>query len=142
MKPPNKRRKFLTFAAATAATMGLSWKSFGTPFRSQPFTSSPEHDGNVKLFGAIGDGKADDTRAIQSAIDSGRGDIYFPKVLYRITKTLEVALDKVGYSSISGKGGAQIVMAGKGPAFMLLGTHLKSADPGTFAQTVWDKERM
>ena len=55
---PNKRRKFLAVAAVTAATMGLPWKSFGARSGNRAFVSNTEDDGNVKHFGAIGDGKA------------------------------------------------------------------------------------
>jgi len=43
---------------------------------------------NVKDFGAVGDGTTDDTTAIQSALDDGRGPIYFPAGIYIITSTL------------------------------------------------------
>lgn len=49
------------------------------------------HNGslNVKYFGAIGNGVADDTVAIQAAIDNGDlKDIYLPPGSYRITDTL------------------------------------------------------
>lgn len=45
---------------------------------------------NVRDFGAVGDGVADDTVAIQSAIDSKAGRIVFPKGVYRTTSTLTV----------------------------------------------------
>ena len=44
---------------------------------------------NVKDFGAVGDNVADDTIAIQAALDSG-GNIWFPDGIYRITGTLNV----------------------------------------------------
>ena len=42
---------------------------------------------NVKLLGAFGDGVADDTSAIQSALNSG-GTIYFPNGTYKVTTHL------------------------------------------------------
>lgn len=50
---------------------------------------------NVKDFGAIGDGKADDTAAIQAALkkakDAGRGSsVTMPAGEYRVTKTLTI----------------------------------------------------
>ena len=46
---------------------------------------------NVRDFGAVGDGVANDTRAIQSAIDAG-GSVYFPAGTYR-TGTLYLRSD-------------------------------------------------
>lgn len=47
---------------------------------------------SVKAFGALGDGKNDDTLAIQNAIDySKEGIINFPAGVYKITKTLKIS---------------------------------------------------
>ncbi|MFC4302391.1 glycosyl hydrolase family 28-related protein [Cohnella boryungensis] len=46
---------------------------------------------NVMNFGAKGDGKADDTAAIQAAIDSVGGEtIFFPVGLYKISKPIRI----------------------------------------------------
>ena len=45
---------------------------------------------SVMDFGAVGDGSTDDTSAIQSAIDSGDGRIYFPEGSYSITSPLQI----------------------------------------------------
>lgn len=42
---------------------------------------------SVKDFGAVGDGVADDTAAIQAALDAG-GEVYFPAGRYKVTSQL------------------------------------------------------
>ncbi len=96
----------------------------------------------VRDFGAVGDGKADDTKAFQRAVDSGRGDVYVPGGTYRLTKTIVVDLDRIGPVSIFGSGTAKLVMAGLGPALKLIGTHKGTADPGTVEDNVWKNQRM
>jgi hypothetical protein len=49
---------------------------------------------NVRDFGAVGDGTADDTTAIQNAINDGQSNgkpIFLPVGTYRVTKTLRVS---------------------------------------------------
>jgi hypothetical protein len=53
---------------------------------------------SVKDFGAVGDGVADDTAAIQAAINSfasGRGAVYIPPGTYKVTSTITVAQDRI-----------------------------------------------
>lgn len=45
---------------------------------------------SVKTYGAKGDGIADDTAAIQAAMDSGKPTIYFPFGTYKISNTIHV----------------------------------------------------
>lgn len=45
---------------------------------------------NVKDHGAIGNGVADDTTAIQTALNLGAGSVYFPPGTYKTTSTLNV----------------------------------------------------
>ncbi len=98
---------------------------------------------NVRDFGAVGDGKTDDTDAIQHAIDEGIGRVEFPRGDFLITRPLLVDLEKTGRTGIDGSGGAaKIVMAGAGPAISLKGTHAKTADPGGFRPEEWKNERM
>ncbi len=96
----------------------------------------------VKDFGACGDGETDDTEAIQAAVDAGVGLVRFPKGVYRITRPIEIDLDRLGYTSVRGDGVARIEMAGPGPALRIRGTHFRSADPGGFTSDVWDRQRM
>ncbi len=96
----------------------------------------------VRDFGAAGDGKTDDTAAIQKAVDSGIGGIRFPKGVYLISKPVVVDLDKVGFTSFVSDGTCQIVMAGAGPAFRFVGTHTNgNASPTTFKPNVWERQR-
>ena len=92
---------------------------------------------SVRDFGAIGDGVADDTAAIQRAVDSAVGQILFPHGTYRLTSSIVVELDKVGFASFTGLGTARIIMAGAGPAIRFIGTHDGSANPSDFDDRVW-----
>jgi parallel beta-helix repeat protein len=96
----------------------------------------------VRDFGAVGDGKTDDSGAFQRAIDSGRGDIRVPRGRYRFTKTVLAHLDRIGPLSIKGSGTATIMMAGAGPAIKLVGTHEGTASPSTVGENVRRNQRM
>ncbi len=95
----------------------------------------------VRSFGAVGDGTADDTAAIQAAVDAAIGLVRLPRGIYRITRPIQIDLDKVGYTSLAGDGVAQIVMAGPGPALRFVGTHDGTAAPATVRPNVWKNER-
>ncbi|WP_437191496.1 right-handed parallel beta-helix repeat-containing protein [Planctomicrobium sp. SH527] len=93
-------------------------------------------------YGVHGDGVIDDTEALQHAIDEGNGELIFPEGNYLISKTLVIDLEKLGRLQISGSGGqAKVIMAGPGPAFLIRGTHGKSADPLSFKPEIWQNER-
>lgn len=83
-------------------------KASGTNFDT--VWSTPSATGNsVKAFGAVGDGVADDTTAIQNALNAG-GAVYFPMGEYRVTSTLRVELDGtslIGEGSGNRKGATQ-----------------------------------
>lgn len=98
---------------------------------------------SVHEFGARGDGKTDDTAALQHAMEKGDGHVVFPRGNYLIQRPLVVPLDKHGRLSISGLGGvARLIMAGAGPALHFVGTHSGSADPTSFQERIWTSERM
>ncbi len=98
---------------------------------------------SVRDFGAAGDGTTDDTDSLQHAIDESPGQILLPPGSYRITRTLQVALDRQGPLAISGTGGtARILNEANGPALRIAGTHAGSADPNSFQPGVWTTERM
>lgn len=99
---------------------------------------------NVKNFGAKGDGKTDDTDAINKAVSGCTdGVIEFPRGHYKITGTIFINLSKNGTLGISGKGGsASVIMAGEGPAFCFMGSHVGTALPSSIKPVTWEKERM
>jgi hypothetical protein len=78
----------------------LALLAFGAP-RVAGAEPLPDYPGvlNVRKFGAKGDGKTDDTRAIRAAILAARSDqgkffwpesiVYFPAGRYRVTDTLD-----------------------------------------------------
>lgn len=97
---------------------------------------------NVFGFGAVGDGVADETAALQHAIDSGDGVLRLNKGTYRITKPLVIDLTKTGFAAVRGEGGtSRIVMAGAGPAIRLIGDHQGTASPTSVQDHTWEKER-
>lgn len=98
---------------------------------------------NVRDFGAKGDGKTDDTEALQHCLQDGNGVVEFPRGDYLISKPLVVELAQRGRFALKGMGGtAKLIMAGPGPAISLVATHAGSADPNTFRPEEWAKERM
>lgn len=50
---------------------------------------------NVKDYGAVGNGVANDTAAIQAAIDSGKGILYYPTGTYLTSAALTAASDQM-----------------------------------------------
>ncbi len=110
---PMARRTFLAglgMASAALAAGGLLGNSLQTAYaKENSVTDSvygqsfrPDHPDhplrradwiNVREFGAKGDGTADDTSAIQAALNSANGrNVIFPTGTYRVTSTLLVPL--------------------------------------------------
>lgn len=92
----------------------------------------------VRDFGAVGDGRHDDTAAIEEALAAG-GGLNFPPGRYRLTRTLRVELAKVGPVAITGQG-ATLEMTGAGPAVHLVGTVQRTAAPADFPPDFWAKQ--
>jgi hypothetical protein len=88
----------------------------------------------------VGDGKTDDTAAIQHMFDT-LGSVKLPKGMYLISQTLKIDLAKTGYAALTGDGTARLIMAGTGPALLFVGTHEGSAAPETFKPEVWESQR-
>ncbi len=96
---------------------------------------------DVRDFGARGDGRADDTAAIQKAVDSGRGAIFLSKGAYRITAPVLLDLARSGPLGVRGDGTATLIMAGEGPAIDIVGSHKTSADPKGVLPVTATRER-
>jgi hypothetical protein len=124
---------------ATSILLGLVAGAQGPerPARQHP----PGPDRGPLDFGAVGDGQADDTAAIQRAIDEGSGQIRFPTGTYRLTRPVVVNLDRVGFTALDGGGTARLVMDGPGPALRFVGTHEGTAAPESFKPAVWERQR-
>jgi Pectate lyase superfamily protein len=107
-RSPIDRRRFLGGSALAAAGLALG--------RSRTALADTGSDPwvDVRSFGASGDGSADDTRAVQSAIDSvgsKGGLVLFPRGVYRISAPLVVPFD---YVTLRGIGRGSEVFAGAG----------------------------
>lgn len=126
------RRKFIKNGSLGVSALGLAGFNYAYAMAPQSETSD---------FAEFKDGKKDATSVIQQVVDSGVGDIHFPKGVYRITKTITIDLDSVGLTSISGNGTASIMMEGAGPAFQFVGTHQDTASPTTVKDNVWERQR-
>jgi hypothetical protein len=88
----------------------------------------------------VGDGRADDTAAIQKVVNGG-GAVRFARGTYRLTSPVVIDLDKTGFISLSGDGVARFIMEGAGPAFKFIGTHEGSAAPASFKPDVFQRQR-
>jgi len=86
---------------------------------------------NVRTFGAKGDGKSDDTEAIQKAIDSS-DSVFFPAGVYLISDTIKLktktALIGEAWSTLMGKAGSSAFMNDNDPTAMLLLPDDRSCD--------------
>ena len=128
----------LVFAAVLVAAGVLTAAEGPSPEASSTALATA----TVREFGAVGDGQADDTAALQRAVDAPAGDIRLPRGVYRITSPIVIDLDRVGPTSVVGSGTARIVMAAPGPALKFIGTHEGTAGPATVKPNVWERQRM
>lgn len=96
---------------------------------------------DVRDHGAKGDGVADDTDAIQRAVDAG-GEVRFGRGTFRLTRSIRVDLQKTGLIALVGENVAVIEMHGAGPAFAIHGSVQRTASPDDFKAEFWPRERM
>ena len=83
----------ITQQGLTIAQQGVTIAQQGTRIEELE-TRKPSPFYNVKDYGAVGDGTADDTAAIQNTMDAamhdGGGTVVFPAGTYRTTSTLTI----------------------------------------------------
>jgi len=108
-----------------AALMGYKLNAAGTVGRA--LTAKLLERVSVKDFGAVGDGVADDTSAIQAAVNwaqsAANREIHFPAGRYNVSSTITVTPTFPGFLSFKGAGRATtIVHAVVGPLFQFNGT--------------------
>lgn len=103
---------------------GEAWQATGGPLPDFSFAgyqrgeqALPERqpEVSVKDHGAVGDGKADDTAAIQKAIDANPGKvIHLPEGRYRLTRSLTLVSGAHG-TVLQGDGPARTVLTAEVP---------------------------
>ena len=97
---------------------------------------------NVKDFGAKGDGKTNDTEALQHAVNEIDGVLELPRGDYRISEPIVVPLQRTGFVGIRGdQDTARILMEGPGPALQMIGNHQGTATPSTVKEQTCERER-
>lgn len=72
---------------------GQSKRSLNLPIEETPPSTWPADFAqwaNVDAFGAKGDGKSDDSAAVQAAMNSGSSVVYFPRSAYRLASPVRV----------------------------------------------------
>lgn len=83
---------------------------------------SQEYECNVRSYGALGDGVADDTQAIKAAIYASTSTLVFPHGNYLITSTLVIDRDNITLKGEGKNTSAQIVCAGAFDAIQINGS--------------------
>lgn len=72
---------------------------------------------SVKDFGATGDGATDDRAAIQAALDSGAGSVFFPKGTYLVSGSIYPASNQI----VFGEGFQSLLKATSDGMYVILG---------------------
>jgi hypothetical protein len=107
---PSLTAAFASFSASLASSSGSSQVGFlqsGTGAITRTLESKERDAVSVKDFGAVGDGIANDTSAIQLALNSAKF-VYIPAGTYLLTASLNVQSN----TTIIGQGASSILKAG------------------------------
>ena len=123
------RRRLLARSLGVAAALPLAAAACSSSAEeptvefTSPHVSDVPSARNVRDFGAVGDGKADDTTAIATACAVGEGPLvlYLPAGAYRVTAWPDLP----DYAAVIGDGSdvTTIGYAGDGPLIALRGKH-------------------
>jgi hypothetical protein len=91
------------------ADLGGGFIQAGTGAVQRTVESKLQDVVSVKDFGAVGDGVANDTAAIQAAVSANPGKIiFFPKGTYRTTSSINLYSTTNGHTSLVGEGASII----------------------------------
>ena len=93
----------LTALLAAAGSTLVGYIAAGTGAVLRTLQDKLRERVSVKDFGAVGDGTNDDTAAIQAAVNSGAGSVYFPDGVYKITNTITFSTLQSLYGTSSRK---------------------------------------
>lgn len=117
-----------------AVFAGVAWRQVEARIETPPAAKS------LRDFGVVGDGKADDSGALQKAVDS-LGSLHLPRGVYRLTKPVVFLLTSASGArgGVTGDVGASLTMDGPGPALRFIGTHGGTADPKSVKPETWDQ---
>lgn len=130
-------------ASVKFTTTAINSASYGNAFQisyTPPFTGSVATNVGDKLaqvvsvmdFGAVGDGAADDTQAIQDAIDSFGGNgihLYIPSGTYKITSSLNIVGN---VNTVFGDGGTSVIFPVGAIDAIVIGDGTNGINFGTF----------
>jgi len=134
-------RQGVTDKSVTASTLRSKLQTFlqdGNGAVSRSANDKMKESVSVKDFGAVGDGVADDTAAIQLAIDSSKS-VHFPSGTYKITSPITLSQN---IFTITGVKGGSILMGSGGQNIFGYFRVMQqfSADFGTITGLTFDSD--
>lgn len=118
------RKEFLTNSLTAGAVLTTGTLAVAAPgmHMAMPTAAGQGQSLNARSFGAVGDGVADDSAALQRAFAAlkERGALLIPAGTYRVTKSLVVPPQRSAHIRGEGMGATRIVAASKMPTLLRL----------------------